>query len=151
MPLKHWQAWGIDHLSRKPVPMFDHPLSKEMLPNVQSDFANWTAVLGFCGRWAGTPAAQVVLRWICNSELWCLTLHLWKCGGAQASIREALGSGLHELTHLRTYTARMPSEAMQMSCLSESCSTFKKIFCRSWPESNWNETSLYTIESQRKE
>ena len=34
MPLKHWQAWGIDHLSRKPVPVFDHPLGKEMLPNV---------------------------------------------------------------------------------------------------------------------
>jgi len=37
MPLKHWQAWGIDHLSRKPVPMFAHPLGKEMLPNVQSE------------------------------------------------------------------------------------------------------------------
>jgi len=23
-PLKHWQAWGIDRLSRKPVPAFDH-------------------------------------------------------------------------------------------------------------------------------
>jgi len=34
MPLKHRQAWGIDHLSRKPVPVFDH--SKEILPNVQS-------------------------------------------------------------------------------------------------------------------
>jgi len=30
MPVKHWQeAWGIKHLSRKPVPGFDHPLSKE--------------------------------------------------------------------------------------------------------------------------
>ncbi|KAK4830133.1 hypothetical protein QYF61_008560 [Mycteria americana] len=29
-------AWGIDHLSRKPVPVFDLPLSKKMLPNVQS-------------------------------------------------------------------------------------------------------------------
>ncbi|KAK4816063.1 hypothetical protein QYF61_011071 [Mycteria americana] len=37
MPLKHWQAWGIDHLSRKPVPGFDHPLGKEMLPKVQSE------------------------------------------------------------------------------------------------------------------
>ena len=35
MPLKHWQAWGINHLSRKPVPVFDHPLCKEMLPNVK--------------------------------------------------------------------------------------------------------------------
>lgn len=30
MPLKHWQTWGIDHLSRKPIPVFDHPLSKEI-------------------------------------------------------------------------------------------------------------------------
>ncbi|PKU36123.1 aryl hydrocarbon receptor nuclear translocator-like protein 2 isoform x1 [Limosa lapponica baueri] len=36
MPLKHWHTSDIDHLSRKPVPVFDHPLSKEMLPNVQS-------------------------------------------------------------------------------------------------------------------
>ena len=34
MPLKHWQ--GIDHLSREPVPVFDHALGEEMLPNVQS-------------------------------------------------------------------------------------------------------------------
>jgi len=33
MPLK---AWGIDHFSRKPVPAFNHPLNKEMLPTVQS-------------------------------------------------------------------------------------------------------------------
>lgn len=26
MPLKHWQDWGINHLSGKPVQ--DHPLSK---------------------------------------------------------------------------------------------------------------------------
>ena len=36
MPRKHGQAWGIDHLSGKPVPVFDHPLAKEMLPTVQS-------------------------------------------------------------------------------------------------------------------
>ena len=36
MPLKHRQAWGIDHLSRKPIPGFDHPLGKKMLPNVKS-------------------------------------------------------------------------------------------------------------------
>ena len=36
MPLKHRQGWGIDHLSRKPVPVFDHPLGKDMLRNVQS-------------------------------------------------------------------------------------------------------------------
>lgn len=30
MLLKHWQAWSIEHLSRKPVPVFDCPLHKEM-------------------------------------------------------------------------------------------------------------------------
>jgi len=29
MPLKHCQAWGIDHLSRKPVPGFDTLLVKK--------------------------------------------------------------------------------------------------------------------------
>jgi len=37
MPLKRWQAWGIDHLSSKPVPSLDHPLSKEMLPTLQAE------------------------------------------------------------------------------------------------------------------
>ena len=37
MPQKHWWSWGVDHLSRKPVPVFDHPLGKEMFPNVQSE------------------------------------------------------------------------------------------------------------------
>lgn len=36
MTLKHWQVWGINH-SRKPVPMFDHHLGKEILPNVKSE------------------------------------------------------------------------------------------------------------------
>lgn len=36
MPLKHLQAWGINHLSRKPVTVFDHPAGKEIPPNVQS-------------------------------------------------------------------------------------------------------------------
>jgi len=36
MPLEHGQAWGIDHISRKPVLVFDHPLGKEMLHNAQS-------------------------------------------------------------------------------------------------------------------
>lgn len=34
--LEHWQAGGISHLSREPVPVFDHSLSKEMLPNIKS-------------------------------------------------------------------------------------------------------------------
>ena len=37
MLLKHQTAWGIDHLSRKPVPAFVHPLGKEKLPNVKSE------------------------------------------------------------------------------------------------------------------
>lgn len=37
MPLKHWQAWSIHHLSINPVAVFDHFLSKDVLPNVQSD------------------------------------------------------------------------------------------------------------------
>lgn len=35
MPLQHWKAWGIYHLSMKLVPVFKHPLDKEMLPKVQ--------------------------------------------------------------------------------------------------------------------
>jgi len=33
--LRYWLAWGIDHLSRIPVQVFDHPLSKELLPNAK--------------------------------------------------------------------------------------------------------------------
>ena len=36
MPLKQRQAWGMDHLSRKPVPLFPYSLGKEMPPSVQS-------------------------------------------------------------------------------------------------------------------
>lgn len=36
MPLRSWQPWGIDHLSREPVPIFEHPLGREMHPNVYS-------------------------------------------------------------------------------------------------------------------
>jgi len=36
MPFKHWQGLGIDHLPRKPVPVFEHPLGNEMLPNAKS-------------------------------------------------------------------------------------------------------------------
>jgi len=39
MPLKHWQVWGINHLSREPVPVFGHLLCKEMLANIQSEAA----------------------------------------------------------------------------------------------------------------
>lgn len=37
MPFKHWQALGIDHLFRKPLPEFDDPFSKEIFPKVKSD------------------------------------------------------------------------------------------------------------------
>lgn len=37
MPLEQQQAWGINHLSMKPIPMFDHPHSKEFIHNVQSE------------------------------------------------------------------------------------------------------------------
>jgi len=48
MPLKYWQGWGIDHLSRKPVPVLDYPLGKEMLPNVQSETPLSDAALHCC-------------------------------------------------------------------------------------------------------
>lgn len=37
MVLEHWQAWDINCLSRKTVPVSDHPHGKEMFPNVQSE------------------------------------------------------------------------------------------------------------------
>jgi len=37
MPLEHWESRGINHLSRKRVPVSDHSLGKEMLPNIQSN------------------------------------------------------------------------------------------------------------------
>lgn len=49
MPLKNWQAWDIDHFSRKPVPLFGHQVSKEMLPNVQPELPlvqQWTIPTG---------------------------------------------------------------------------------------------------------
>jgi len=35
--LEQLQAWAINHLSRKYIPVFDRPLGKEMFPNVQSE------------------------------------------------------------------------------------------------------------------
>lgn len=37
MPPERWQARGIRYLSRKSVPVSDHPYSTEMLSNVQSE------------------------------------------------------------------------------------------------------------------
>lgn len=34
MSLKHWQTWGINHVPRQPVVVFDHPLNKENFPNI---------------------------------------------------------------------------------------------------------------------
>lgn len=40
--LKQWEPEGFDHLSRNPVPVFDHILGEEMFPN--EAFA-WTWML----------------------------------------------------------------------------------------------------------
>ena len=48
MPPKHRDAWGIDHLCRKPVPVLDHPLGKEMPPSVQSDKLQSTTKWSVC-------------------------------------------------------------------------------------------------------
>ena len=37
MLLKRQLAWGIDHLSRKPAPVFDQLVGKEMFPHVKSE------------------------------------------------------------------------------------------------------------------
>lgn len=37
MLLKHWQVWSIDHLSRKPVPVFNHSVSNKMLSTIRSE------------------------------------------------------------------------------------------------------------------
>lgn len=37
MPLERLWAWGSSHLSRKLVPVYDHPHGTEMLPNSQSE------------------------------------------------------------------------------------------------------------------
>lgn len=36
MLYEYWQTLGSNHLSKKKVPLFDHPLSKEMFPNALS-------------------------------------------------------------------------------------------------------------------
>jgi len=37
MSLEHRQAWDINHLARKPVPVFDEPPSEDISPNVPSE------------------------------------------------------------------------------------------------------------------
>ena len=37
LSLEHWETWSINHRSRKPVPVFDHPHSTEIFPNAQTD------------------------------------------------------------------------------------------------------------------
>lgn len=37
MSLEYWQAWGINHHARKPVPVFVYPQDKYFLPNVLSE------------------------------------------------------------------------------------------------------------------
>lgn len=36
-PLQHWQAWGIVHLPRKPLPVFDCTHSTEIFHQIQSE------------------------------------------------------------------------------------------------------------------
>ena len=36
MFFEHLQGWRLHHLPRKPIPMSDHSLSKEIFPNIQS-------------------------------------------------------------------------------------------------------------------
>jgi len=43
MPLEHWQAWGINHITRKPVPVFDQSHGKEILPNIQLFHQHYTS------------------------------------------------------------------------------------------------------------
>lgn len=40
MPLEYWQAQGIKHLPRKPVPVFEHPLGKDIFPNIHCDLVS---------------------------------------------------------------------------------------------------------------
>lgn len=37
MPLQHRQACGINHSSRKPIPVYDNPHGKEIISNIQSE------------------------------------------------------------------------------------------------------------------
>lgn len=37
MPPENWQMWGINHLNKKPVSVFDHTHSKETFPNMKSE------------------------------------------------------------------------------------------------------------------
>lgn len=37
IPLEHWQASGINHPARKPVPVSDHPHNTDIFPNLQSE------------------------------------------------------------------------------------------------------------------
>ena len=61
MPLEDGQAWGIDHLSWKPVPGFDHPLCKEMSPDA---FPKVFLISSMTGN-KTFPAVQAV----CSSDL----------------------------------------------------------------------------------
>lgn len=49
MALKHWQAWGSNHFTGKPVPVSDHCHCKYIFPNIQSEhlLVQFCAIL-FC-------------------------------------------------------------------------------------------------------
>lgn len=43
--LGHLQGWGIQHLSRQPVPVPHHPFSKELFPYIQSNESIITSLI----------------------------------------------------------------------------------------------------------
>ena len=68
MSPKHWRAWGINHVPRKPVPEFDHYLRKEMFPNHQIPGRrdHWLPLpvpsSGSCGEQWGRPLCLLFSR-----------------------------------------------------------------------------------------
>ena len=61
MPLKHWQAWDTEHLSRKLIPGFDNPFSKEMFPNVWHSFEPFPVVQSLDTRQNSAPPSPCPL------------------------------------------------------------------------------------------
>ena len=116
MPLKHWQAWGIDHLSRKPAAGFDHPPGKEMLPNVQSKplLAQLWAIpthpiTGYQGEEIRCPTALLFYGKEGGSKLW--TKDLW-------------GKGIFNSFLMSCFLAKLPSEEHWLLLANPACSTW---------------------------
>lgn len=65
--LKNWQAGGINHLSKKPIPGFDQSLANEVLANVQPKSVLtrlWSILIHYriteLGRFKGNTGDQLV-------------------------------------------------------------------------------------------